>query len=960
MNYLNQRNRQRGPHRTGILKPSRSRHRLPGSTDSENEPANGRGVGQHSLIRARQYEAFISYSHEADPGLAAMLQRTLNRIARPPYKWWQWWPPRVFRDQTNLAAAADLAGEIREALLASDSLVLLASPAAADSPWVDGEASTWCTNKPLDRLFIALVEGNLAWDDARGDFDPARTDALPPSLAGVFDAEPLWVDLTAVGRDKASARDPRFLDGAATLAAAIRGADKDALVGEDARQHRRTKQLVAGAVGLLTTLTVVAAAAAVYAFVQRDHARTQARLALSRQLAAQAVAELDVNPERSLTLAARAASTAATNEARDALSRSLRTSLARAVVRVGKTRVWDVAFSADGQRLAAGSEDGKARTWETRSRKLLGTFTAGVPVSSVRFSPDGSLAVIAGSGQSAAKVWRVASEASSPTQSLGVGVLAATFSPDGKLVATAGYDGLQLWRVATGRQVRLPTRPRRSVTLKSVAFSRDGTRVIAAGSIEAGSSSAAWVWDVRRRKLLATFRPPKDVGLVDAAFSADPDSVVTAADDGVARVWDVSAPAEAPLQLAGHADALESATFSSDGRYVLTASDDATARFWDVKTRRTVAVLLGHSGPVLAAAFSRNDRLLATAASDGTLRLWSSPKEPVLELPTRDNKTVRDVAFSPDGRRLATASEDGTARLWTLAKRTASPPLRHGRDRIAGDWVESVSFSRSGARVLTAGDDGTAKVWNARTGARLATLVEPGDSELRAAEFSPDGGVVAAAGADGELHVWRWARGGPGQALPGHTQRVEGVAFAPDGRVLASASWDGTLRLWTRGAAWKKADTLRPGTGRLTSVAFSPDGTTLAAGTWNGPVLLWDMRTYERLAPLPGRATVTSVDFSRDGRFLVSAGDDGAARVFSLETGALVAQLRTTSPSLEAATFSPRGWNVAVGGEGGEAALLDCLACRPLRELVCLAAARVPPTVREQAREAFAACPRRV
>src|SRR5919201_2535453 len=117
--------------------------------------------------RTRRYEAFISYSHAGESGFAAELQRTLKRIARPAYKWWQWWPPRVFRDQTNLAAASDLGAEIEDALLASESFVLLASPQAAASRWVDREAATWCGEKPRGRIFIALTDGTLAWDDAR-------------------------------------------------------------------------------------------------------------------------------------------------------------------------------------------------------------------------------------------------------------------------------------------------------------------------------------------------------------------------------------------------------------------------------------------------------------------------------------------------------------------------------------------------------------------------------------------------------------------------------------------------------------------------------------------------------------------------------------------------------------------------------------------------------------------------
>jgi hypothetical protein len=116
--------------------------------------------------RVRQFEAFISYSHTADEKLAKELQRTLNRIARPSYKWWQWWPPRVFRDQTGLIVTDDLGAAIERALLASDAFVLLASPLAAASPWVDREVATWRAKKPLDRLFIALTEGGLGWDEA--------------------------------------------------------------------------------------------------------------------------------------------------------------------------------------------------------------------------------------------------------------------------------------------------------------------------------------------------------------------------------------------------------------------------------------------------------------------------------------------------------------------------------------------------------------------------------------------------------------------------------------------------------------------------------------------------------------------------------------------------------------------------------------------------------------------------
>jgi hypothetical protein len=398
---------------------------------------------------ARQYEAFISYSHESDNLLAAELQRTLNRIARPPYKWWQWWPPRVFRDQTNLAAASDLGAEIKDALLDSDSFVLLASTRAAASPWVNREVEMWCANKARDRLFIALTDGMLAWDDTHGDFDRARTNALPRSLTRVFDTEPLWVDFTSVRIDGSPARDPRFVDGAATLAAAIRGTDKDAIVGEDARQHRRTKQLVGGAVGLLTLLAALATLAAIYAFVQRNHADERARLAKSRQLAAQAVAGLDVDPERSLALAARAATTAPTSEAQNALRQALRGSRLRSVIDAG-VPVLDAEVDPTGRTVAGALADGLVRSWNVRTGRPVLTLRLGrASVRSASFSRDGRR--ILGAGDAGATVWSTAPNARPLAVFDKKEAYSGALSPSGTMAVTGDYDGfVRLWHAGTG------------------------------------------------------------------------------------------------------------------------------------------------------------------------------------------------------------------------------------------------------------------------------------------------------------------------------------------------------------------------------------------------------------------------------------------------------------------------------------------------------------------------------
>src|SRR4051794_5430330 len=87
------------------------------------------------------YDAFISYSHGADLEFAARLQRGLQTLAKPWYQRRQ--VIKVYRDQTDLAAAPELLAAILQELDRSRFLILMASPEAAASKWVHREIDHW-------------------------------------------------------------------------------------------------------------------------------------------------------------------------------------------------------------------------------------------------------------------------------------------------------------------------------------------------------------------------------------------------------------------------------------------------------------------------------------------------------------------------------------------------------------------------------------------------------------------------------------------------------------------------------------------------------------------------------------------------------------------------------------------------------------------------------------------------
>ena len=242
-----------------------------------------------------RYDAFISYSHAADDLLAPRLQDVLQHFGKP---WYRRRELSVFRDRTGLSANPGLWSSIVEALDDSAWFILLASPEAAASPWVNREVEHWIEARGTANVLVVLTEGTWLWDGPTGRFDP-RSTAVPPALVTAFVEEPYHLDLTwAHAETQVDPRDGRFRDAVATLAAAIRGVPKDELVGVDVREHRRTLRTAWAAAVLLFALTVFSGGAAVAAVrnadqVQDEQAATEdARAEADRQAAlARAAAE---------------------------------------------------------------------------------------------------------------------------------------------------------------------------------------------------------------------------------------------------------------------------------------------------------------------------------------------------------------------------------------------------------------------------------------------------------------------------------------------------------------------------------------------------------------------------------------------------------------------------------------------------------------------------------------------
>lgn len=237
------------------------------------------------------YDGFISYSHAADGLLAPRLQSGLQRFAKP---WWKRRALRVFRDESSLSANPHLWSSITEALDSSGWFVLLLSPEAARSPWVNQEIEYWIEYKDPSRILPVVTDGEFDWDgDVTGD-------SAPEALRGVFSEEPRWVDLRfARDEEQLDLKNPRFSSAVADIASAVRGVPKDELQSEEVKQHRRTVR-TAWAAGLLVLLLGAAAAVAAVeasrnaAEAERQAAIAEEQAAIAKANAEEAAAQRDV------------------------------------------------------------------------------------------------------------------------------------------------------------------------------------------------------------------------------------------------------------------------------------------------------------------------------------------------------------------------------------------------------------------------------------------------------------------------------------------------------------------------------------------------------------------------------------------------------------------------------------------------------------------------------------------
>lgn len=280
------------------------------------------------------------------------------------------------------------------------------------------------------------------------------------------------------------------------------------------------------------------------------------------------------------------------------------------------TRVFDVAFSKDGLRLAAAYEDGSFRIWDVATEKPL------LVCESAHSNHCRSIA------------WAV----------------------DGQALWTTGDEGMiRGWRTDNGEPVgdAIPVEKPYQVVISS-----EPERLVVA-SRDASIHLFPLPRSAESKHVLEGHRAPvRNLALGPNGLLA------SVGHDQTLKVWDLNS-GRCTHSVSGEGGGrFFAVAFAPGGQHVAMAGDGGRVHFCDLQKSKVIRSWPAHEREIRSLAFSRDGRLLASAGEDVEVRVWKIPGGTLLKTLSGARAKAYCVEFSPANATIAVGRADGRIEIW--------------------------------------------------------------------------------------------------------------------------------------------------------------------------------------------------------------------------------------------------------------------------------------------------------
>ncbi|WP_433518804.1 WD40 repeat domain-containing protein [Nonomuraea sp. CA-143628] len=536
------------------------------------------------------------------------------------------------------------------------------------------------------------------------------------------------------------------------------------------------------------------------------------------------------------------------------------------------TGAWTTAVRHDGRVLATGGPSGPTFLFDDRTpgkaaAKLGGISTGGSWY--MAFSPNGQTLLVTQTSWYA-ELWDVRDPhhpvSYTPLRD-SAGAVSGAFSSDGTKLAVGNLlDSLTIF------DVRNPAEPKKVTNLKldqktsdqpaSLSFAPDGSLLAAAYTNE----DVVRIWDVAAKHVVYTLPQVGQSQSVD--FSPLGDTVATAGDDGIVRIWTLQ-----KWPIGSHSDLPNTITFSSDGRTLASSGRDGV-RVWEVTQdhglRSTATLDVATTNSIWSVlAFNKNgDRLYSSADIGRTLYDTSNKKKisAIGQGVSVDFADAAGLAIARNGKLLAlgaqpfggtgsTLPESIPLHLWSLNARGRLDRRLSTINLGQGDSPSapvSLAMTSTGHTLIGGIDDGSIRIWDISNPARPRNISRLAVSQhsLNGLAIDPSDKMLAVAADDQPVRLWNVSN--PALpvsmgALPSNPGRALKLAFDRSGQFLAVIGEDRSIRIFDLTGDRRLVMTLQAHEGPVRGITFSPADEILASVSEDNTVRLWDLNE-ERVA----------------------------------------------------------------------------------------------------------------
>jgi WD40 repeat protein len=241
--------------------------------------------------------------------------------------------------------------------------------------------------------------------------------------------------------------------------------------------------------------------------------------------------------------------------------------------------ILSLAFSPDNKWLLSGSKDGTARLWSmdngsTENEPALTLSIHDGRVAAVAFAPDGKSFLTAGA-DSTARLWTLTGDSIAVFRGHDDWLTAAIFTSDGKHVLTGSYDQtVRRWSISQP-DAAPEVFQGHTAAVTALASSPDG-RFFLSG----GEDNSARLWNDRGVPQIELKQVDQNISgygaILSLAFSRDGSLFVLGGSDGTAHVYQSDGNLVQTLKITGKG--LVSTGFSNNDQYIMTAGEDGFAR----------------------------------------------------------------------------------------------------------------------------------------------------------------------------------------------------------------------------------------------------------------------------------------------------------------------------------------------------------------------------------------------